>query len=91
MRRRSRRSPSAATQRSYYVAAEYIDSGDRLLVEDGDDISLFSIDLTLDQHWYAAAWRVKRLDLPPFVAQRVDRGMDPGQAQGIKDGGLVLA
>lgn len=81
-----------ATQRSYYIAADYIDSGDRLLVEESDaDISLYSVDLTLAQHWYAAAWRGERLDLSPFAAQRLDWGMDPEHAETIKDSGLVLA
>ena len=44
-----------STQQSYYIAAEYIDQGDRLLVEDGDNIELYSVDLTLAQHWYASA------------------------------------
>lgn len=82
---------SIATQRSYYVAAEYIDGGDRLLVEDGDDISLYSVDLTIAQHWYAAAWRGNQLDLTPFTVRRLDWGMDRDQAQAIKDSGLVLA
>lgn len=89
---RSSRTPLLGTrQKTYYVAAEYIDSGDRLLVEDGDDISLYSVDLKLAQHWYAAAWRGKRLDLAPFIAQQLDSGMDPEQAKRIKDSGLVLA
>ena len=44
-------------QRTYYVAAEYIDYSDRLLVEDGETIELYSLDLRLAQHWYARAWR----------------------------------
>ena len=44
-------------QRTYYVAAEYIDHSDRLLVEDGETIELYSLDLRLAQHWYARAWR----------------------------------
>jgi class 3 adenylate cyclase len=88
---RSRTPLPVAWQRTYYVAAEYIDSGDRLLVEDGDDISLYSVDLKLAQHWYAAAWRGKRFDLAPFVSQQLDSGMDPQRAERIKDSGLVLA
>jgi len=78
-------------QRTYYVAAEYIDHGDRLLVESGDTIELYSVDLTLAQHWYAAAWRGKPLDLEPFRTQRLDWDMELGQAKKIKDSGLVLA
>ena len=37
-------------QRTYYVAAEYIDHGDRLLVQEGKKIELYSIDLKLAQH-----------------------------------------
>jgi class 3 adenylate cyclase len=78
-------------QRTYYVGAEYIDHGDRLLVEDGDSIELYAIDLKLAQHWYAQAWRGKRLDLELFRAQRLDWGMEPEQAERIKESGLVLA
>jgi hypothetical protein len=53
-------------QSTFYVAAEYIDRGDRLLVEDGHEIALYSVDLKLAQHWYAAAWRGRRLDLGPL-------------------------
>jgi class 3 adenylate cyclase len=79
------------SQRTYYVGAEYIDSGDRLLVEEGDDVSLYSMNLELAQHWYAAAWRGKRVDLEPFKAQRLDWGMEAEQADQIKNSGLVLA
>ena len=80
-----------AMQRSYYIAAEYIDQGDRLLVESKDNIELYSVDLTLAQHWYASAWRGRFLDLTPFIPQQLDWGMDPCHAQTIKDSGLVLA
>jgi hypothetical protein len=33
-------------QHTYYVGAEYIDYGDRLLVEDGDSIELYAIDFS---------------------------------------------
>jgi class 3 adenylate cyclase len=88
---RHRKSPPSLSQRSYYIAAEYIDSGDRLLIEDGKEISLYSVDLTLAQHWYAAAWRGKRLDLTSFVSRRLDWAMDQKHAQSFKDSGLVLA
>jgi class 3 adenylate cyclase len=78
-------------QRTYYVAAEYSDHSDRLLVEDGDLIELYSLDLTLAQHWYAQAWRGERLDLGPFKAQRLDWDMESEQAEHIKSSGLVLA
>ena len=45
-----RRPGEAPSQRSYYIGAEYIHSGDRLLVEEGDDLSLYSINLELAQH-----------------------------------------
>lgn len=78
-------------QRTYYVAAEYIDHGDRLLVEDGSRIELYSVDLKLAQHWYAAAWRGNRLDMEPFKEQCIAWDMEPEQAEDIKDSGLVLA
>lgn len=81
----------AGKQRTYYIAAEYSDHNDRLLVEDGDNIELYSIDLRLAQHWYAAAWRGKRFDLSPFAEQRLDWSMEPEQAESIKESGLVLA
>jgi len=78
-------------QQTYYVDAEYSDHGDRLLVEDGNSIELYSIDLKLAQHWYAASWRGKRFDLSPFKEQRLDWDMEPEQAESIKESGLVLA
>lgn len=78
-------------QRTYYVAAEYIDHSDRLLVEDGETIELYSLDLRLAQHWYAQAWRGERLDLAPFKTQRLDWDIEPEQAEHIKSSGLVLA
>lgn len=78
-------------QRTYYVAAEYIDHSDRLLVEDGETIELYSLDLRLAQHWYAQAWRGERLDLAPFKTQRLDWEIEPEQAEHIKSSGLVLA
>src|SRR5258707_13691133 len=84
-------SQPAGNQRTYYIGAEYIDQGDRLLVETDDDVELYSIDLKLAQHWYAAAWRGKEFDLEPFRDHRLDRGMDPEQARHIKTSGLVLA
>jgi hypothetical protein len=63
-KKKKRRLPQK--QCTYYVAAEYLDHGDRLLVEDGDAIEMYSIDLTLAQHWYAAAWRGRRFNLGPF-------------------------
>lgn len=91
MSRRPRKAAAGPVQRTYYIAAEYIDSGDRLLVEDGADISLYSIDLALAQHWYAAAWRGARLDLDAFLAKRLDWRMEPEQARSMKGSGLVLA
>lgn len=70
-------------QRTYYVAAEYMDQGDRLLVEDGDNTELYSINLKLAQYWYAAAWRGERLDLAPFQELRLDWAMDMEQAESI--------
>jgi hypothetical protein len=64
-------------QRTYYVAAEYIDHNDRLLVEEGDTIELYSLDLRLAQHWYPQAWGGERLNLRPFKAQRLDWDMEP--------------
>jgi class 3 adenylate cyclase len=78
-------------QRSYYIAAEYIDQGDRLLVEDGDVIGLYSVNLRLAQYWYASVWWGERFDLEPFREQRLDWGMEPEQAESIKNSGLVLA
>lgn len=78
-------------QCTYYVAAEYIDHGDRLLVEDADKIELYSVDLKLAQHWYAAAWRGKRFDLKPFNEQCIAWDLEPEQAEEIKNSGLVLA
>jgi hypothetical protein len=72
----SRTPPLKKQQRTYYVVAEYSDHSDRLLVEDGDLIELYSLDLTLAQHWYAQAWRGERLDLGPFKAQRLDWDME---------------
>lgn len=85
------KSEAGRKQRSYYVGAEYNDHGDRLLVEDGDNIELYSVDLRLAQHWYAAAWRGKRFDLSQFVEQRLDWGMATEQDESIKESGLVLA
>src|SRR5262245_19140906 len=68
-----------------------MDHPDRLLVEDGDNIELYSMNLTLAQHWYAQAWRGKVLDLTPFASQRLDWGMEAEQAEEIKESGLVLA
>jgi len=68
-----------------------MDHSDRLLVEDGDNIELYSMNLTLAQHWYAQAWRGKVLDLTLFASQRLDWGMEPEQAEEIKESGLVLA
>jgi class 3 adenylate cyclase len=82
---------SEKRQHTYYVAAEYIDHVDRLLVEDGDRIELYSLDLKLAQHWYAAAWRGNQFDLKPFKKQRIDSDMEPEQAEDIKRSGLVLA
>jgi hypothetical protein len=38
-------------QQTYYVAAEYIDHSNHLLVEDEETIELHSLDLRLAQHW----------------------------------------
>ena len=78
-------------QRTYYVDAEYSDHGARLLVEDGNGIELYSVDLKLAQYWYAAAWRGKRFDLSAFKEQRLDWDMEPEQAKSIKESGLMLA
>ena len=78
-------------QRTYYVAAEYIDHGDRLLVQDGKKIELYSIDLKLAQHWYAAAWRGSRFNLEPFNDQCIAWEMEVEEAEQIKNSGLVLA
>jgi class 3 adenylate cyclase len=78
-------------QRTYYVAAEYIDHGDRLLVEDGTKIELYSMDLKLAQHWYAAAWRGRHFDLEPFKGQCIAWDMEPKEAEQIKSSGLVPA
>lgn len=80
-----------AKQRTYYVAAEFIDHGDRLLVEDGDTIELYSVDLRLAQHWYSAAWRGNRFDVCPFKDKCIAWEIDPEQAEEIKASGLVLA
>src|SRR5687768_2919056 len=90
-RKAKSRVPKKATQRTYYVAAEYNDHGDRLLVEDGDEIELYSVNLELAQHWYSAAWRGNRFDLAPFRSLRVGWSMDPREAENIKESGLVLA
>jgi class 3 adenylate cyclase len=90
MRKKSR--PRAKNkQRTYYVAAEYIDHGDRLLVQDGKKIELYSIDLKLAQHWYAAAWRGRRFNLEPFKDQCIAWEMELEEAEQIKNSGLVLA
>jgi class 3 adenylate cyclase len=78
-------------QRTYYDGAEYMDHPDRLLVENSDTIELYSMNLTLAQHWYAQAWRGKVLDLSPFVSQRIDGDMEPERAEEMKESGLVLA
>ena len=78
-------------QRTYYVAAEYIDHGDRLLVHDGKKIELYSIDLKLAQHWYAAAWRGSHFNLEPFKDQCIAWEMELEEAEQIKNSGLVLA
>lgn len=85
------REVAQGTQCTYYIGAEYMDHSDRLLVEDGDTIALYSINLTLAQHWYAQAWRGKVLDLRPFLSQRIDWHMEPERAEEMKQSGLVLA
>src|SRR6266850_403569 len=64
--------PKRHRQRTYYLAAEYSDQGDRLLVDEGDRIELYSLDLRLAQHWYADAWRGRRFDTSPFNDQLLD-------------------
>jgi class 3 adenylate cyclase len=91
MRSKKSKPKAESKQRTYYVAAEYIDHGDRLLVEDGKEIELYSIDLKLAQHWYAAAWRGKRFDLEPFKGQCIAWDMESEEAEQIKNSGLVLA
>ena len=79
------------SQRSYYIAAEYADQGDRLLVEDGDTIEMYSVDLRVAQHWYADAWRGRPLDRAPFQDRLLDGDVQPSQARQFKNSGLVLA
>lgn len=83
--------PKSSEQRSFYIAAEYTDSGDRLLVENRDGVDLYSIDLALAQHWYAAAWRGNPLDLTPFASRLLDEDIESARARAIKQSGLVLA
>jgi len=87
----SRKPEPEGKQRTYYVGAEYLDHGDRLLVEDTDQIELYSVDLTLAQHWYSAAWRGNRFDPKPFKDRCIAWDMEPEQAEDIKNSGLVLA
>ena len=86
-----RPSTSAGTQASFYLAGEYADQGDRLLVQDGDTIELYSVDLRLAQHWYSEAWRGRRFDCAPFRGQLLDGDLQPEQAKTLRSSGLVLA
>jgi hypothetical protein len=76
MVRRTRSRQVREKQCTSDVAAEYMDHGDRLLVEDGDVIEMYSVDLTLAQHWNAAAWRGRRFNLEPFKQQRIAWDME---------------
>jgi class 3 adenylate cyclase len=89
--KRTSKSESGSKQKTYYVAAEYVDHNDRLLVENGKNIELYSVDLKLAQHWYAAAWRGNRFDLSAFRDKRIGWDLEPEQAEEIKNSGLVLA
>lgn len=83
--------PRSAKQRTYFLVGEYADEGCRLLIERGAEAELYSVDLGLAQHWYAAAWRGNAFDPGPFAAKCLDPDVDRARAKQMKESGLVLA